>query len=137
MGGWGSASLLPPVPAGLTGTAWLRIHSGFTPRHGGRLPRRKPAWKRGKEPRISCSCSAPKAELLLLLSGLLMPVLLRMELAPLWGRSPRRQGRALSRGLHARHGYRSAPVPRWEQFLPPRLWHLLSSFDVAAFLGHR
>lgn len=26
MGGWGSASLLPPAPAGLTGTAWLRIH---------------------------------------------------------------------------------------------------------------
>lgn len=95
MGGWGSASLLPPAPAGLSGTAWLRIHSVSTPRHGGRLPRRKPAWKRGEEPRMSCSCSAPKAKLLLLLSGLLMPVLLLMELAPLGPFSPLAGGRAV------------------------------------------
>lgn len=102
LGGWGSASLLLPAPAGLTGTVWLRIHRlapdslpVFTPRHGGRLPRRKPAWKRGKEPRISRSCSAPKAKLLLLLSGLLMPVLLLMELAPLGLFSPLAGGRAV------------------------------------------
>lgn len=143
MGGWGSASLLPPAPAGLTGTAWLRIHH-LAPDSLRVHPqaRRPPSQEetrletgQGAEDVVQLLCSEGKAAASAVRAFDSRPF--ADGTRPFGAVLPtgQRQGRGLSRGLHAQ-GYRSAPVPRWEQFLPPRLWHLLSSFDVAAFLRH-
>lgn len=80
-------------------------------------------------------CSEGKAAT----TGLLIPVFLLTSLGPLGLFSPLAGGRAAvcHEGCTLSVGYRAAPVPRWEQFLPLRSWHLISSFDVAAFLRHR